>query len=192
MLWKIKREKVVLIAKCKYWVFPQVGADHPGCKIVTHPLSLFALSTAREMSFCVCETSPTTINTHTQTRYVSLHADTSGSPNLVFALWENRAMKTWRRRLRGSEIECLTPCLSCCCKVPGVLIQAALVWCESFLTRQESKRAANWAGRHCSCSVWQTQTPPCVLQAGVKYFSGMWQIPFASLTAITCRTSYET
>lgn len=61
---KVRRKKVVLIAKCKYWVFPQVGADHPGCKIVTHPLSLFALSTAREMSFCVCETSPTTINTH--------------------------------------------------------------------------------------------------------------------------------
>lgn len=53
-----------------------MGADHPGCKIVTHPLSLFALSTAREMSFCVCETSPTTINTHRE-HDVPLHANTS-------------------------------------------------------------------------------------------------------------------
>lgn len=183
------RRKVVLIAKCKYWVFPQVGADHPGCKIVTHPLSLFALSTAREMSFCECKTSPTTINTHTQ------------KPWCVFAckyFWQLRVWhlycvgkikwpKTWRRRLWKSEMQCV--CLAavrCQSFDPGMPLSAV------NKSSQGEKRRAGGRLRYCSCSVWQTEFSMCALQTGVKYLSGVWQIPPVSLPAITCRISYET
>lgn len=99
------------------------------------PFLLFALSTAREMSFCVCETSPTTINTHTETMMCLCMQILLAAP--AWHVYCGK-IKWWKPGGEG-KIQRGTPRLSCPCKVPEFLIQAAPspVWIISHKTREQ-------------------------------------------------------
>lgn len=93
---------------------------------------------------------------------VSLHANTSGSSGLPFVLYEIKAMKSWRRRLSGSEIEFATPCLSRSCEVPEFWFRLPLSGLNNFSQDRRARgQPAGQVGTVAAVSDRQ-RLPPCV------------------------------